>query len=495
MAGEEQKKARQAKIELIRRAQLSTKVDFNELLFDQQRAFVEDPARLKAAVCSRRAGKSEGIAHLLVKEALSQNNVFCAYISLTTAQAKRILWPVLKRLNHRLSLKMKFNENDLTCKLPNGSEIFMVGGSEASELERLRGGKYAGVVIDEAQAFGPFLEMVIDEIILPATMDLQGWIALTGTPNASCAGYFYELTTGRSDAEVSVHHWTAFDNPYIVDKFGNRFFSKWIATEMKKHKWEADNPVYKREWLGQWIRDEEGLVYKIRPFNLISELPAANDWCYVLGIDLGFKDSTAFVVQAYSEERAQVVTVESYKQAGLIPSVVAAHVLRFQERYDFEAIVADTGGFGKGYVEEMKQRYGIPIQAAEKTKKNTYIENLNGDLLAGVLYVIEKDNISLISEANLLQWRADAIGKPGDLARKEDPRFENHSVDAWLYSHRYCRQWLHDNEENPPERGTPEWAKAFNDQLEEEALKSYRKQSANWWEATEEDESSLGFDE
>ena len=81
---EDRSRQRKALIETIRRAETTAKVDFNALLFKQQRDFVEDPARLKAAVCSRRAGKSEGIAHLLLKEALSQKDVLLPYITLTT---------------------------------------------------------------------------------------------------------------------------------------------------------------------------------------------------------------------------------------------------------------------------------------------------------------------------------------------------------------------------------------------------------------------------
>lgn len=489
-------KARRVLQERIRRAESAEKVDLTQLLFPQQLAFVEDPARLKAAVCGRRAGKTEGLAHLMLKEALTYKNSLIPYITLTTMQAKRNMWPALRRLDFRLKLGMKFNENDLTARLPNGSQIFIVGGSEANELERLRGGKYPGVVIDEAQAFGPFLEDVISEIILPATMDYQGWIALTGTPNAACAGYFYRATTGRVDEEVSVHHWTAFDNPNLVDRNGKPFFASWIAETKQKRRWTDDNPTYQREWAGKWVRDEDGLIYRVRPHNLISGLPEeVTDWSYILGLDLGFGDSTAFVVMAYSMDAAQVVAVESYKQSGLIPSVVAAHVERLRDRYDFDAIVADAGGLGKGYVEEMKQRFGLPIQSAEKTKKNAYIEHLNGDLHAGVLSIIEHENQALIGETNLLQWRADAPGKPQDLARREDPRFDNHLCDAFLYGYRYCRQWLFESEEAPPKAGTREYEDARAQSLEAHDEKSYAKAQQPWWETTDEDEADMSLED
>lgn len=486
--------ARRILREVTTRASTANKVDFDSLLFAQQRAFVEDPAKLKAAVCSRRAGKSEGIAHLVLKEMLARKDVLLPYICLTTRQGKQILWPVLRRLNQRLELNLKFNENDLTCRAPNGSQVFIVGGSEASELERLRGPKYPGVVIDEAQAYGPFLRETIKEIIEPATMDYNGWIALTGTPNAACNGYFFDLTNGRTQEKCSTHRWTAADNPFIAD-----VFPEWIASRKKERNWTDSTPTYMREWLGQWVRDEDGLIYRIRPYNLVSSLPDVDDWSYVLGIDLGYADSTAFVVLAYSPTSAKVVVVESYKQSGLIPSAVAAHVEALRERFDFDAIVADSGGLGKGYVEEMKQRFGLPILAAEKQRKHAFIEILNGDLHAGVLEIVEGSNQYLIHEASLLQWREDSIfinsegnknGKPSDQQRKEDPRFDNHLCDAFLYAYRHCRQWMHEPEHNPAAAGTPEWHLAEQEAVERADEEEHRKSTATWWEMSDEDEAN-----
>lgn len=493
--------ARRVLLEKVRRGQNATKVDFHARLFPEQRAFVTDPAKLKAAVCSRRAGKSEGIAHLVLDEMLGRKNVFVPFIALTTAQGKRILWPVLRRIDHELKLGLKFNENDLTCRAPNGSQCFIIGGSEASELERLRGAKYPLVVIDEAQAYGPFLRDVVKQIIEPAIMDFDGVIALTGTPNAGCAGYFYDLTNGRTEEKASVHHWTAYDNPWPIydrgPRKGERVFPDWIARIMKERRWTDQTPAYQREYLGQWVRDEDGLIYRIRPYNLTSVVPDVEDWSYVLGIDLGFADSTAFVVVGYSPTAAKAIVYESYKQSGLIPSAVAAHVEALRERFNFDAIVADSGGLGKGYVEEMKQRFGLPILAAEKQHKHAFIEHLNGDLHANVLQIIEASNQYLIHEASLLQWREDSIylttsgtrnGKPSDQRRKEDPRFDNHLLDAFLYAYRHCRQWMHEPEENPYRENTPEWVMARQEAVEAADEKEHKRASTPWWSLSEEDE-------
>lgn len=454
-------RARRVLAEAKRRTERAEKVDFSALLFPQQLAFVTDQSRHVAACCSRRAGKSEAIGHKLVKVALSRGDVLLPYITLTKQQGKRILWPVLRRLNARYGLNIKFNSNELTATFPNGSQIFIVGGSEEAELERLRGPKYPVAVFDEAQAFGPFLASVIEEIVEPAVMDYDGQIFLTGTPNAACVGTFYEATNGFLP-EYSVHHWTARDNPHLPH------FAEWIEKRKQVKRWTDDDPVYRREWLGEWVKDEDSLVYKVRPFNLVQSLPEADDWVYVLGIDLGYVDSTAFVVMAYSVDTAQAVTVESYKESGLIPSAVAARVSDFEERYSFGRIVADSGGLGKGYVEEMRQRFGMSIEAAEKRNKAAYIDLLNGDLKSGQLFVVEHTNQDLLSEVKLLQWDEDR--------RQPDPRYEDHLADAWLYAWRYCHQFLHESERNAPEPGSIDWWKAEMDRMEAQAEEELRRQ-------------------
>lgn len=496
--------ARRALIAKIRRGQDSTKVDFHARLFPQQRAFVEDPAKLKAAVCSRRAGKSEGVAHLVLNEMLDRGNVSIPFIALTTAQGKRILWPVLRRLDHELKLGLKFNENDLTCKAPNGSEVFIRGGSEASELERLRGGKYPLVVIDEAQSYGPHLRTVIKEIVEPAVMDYDGTIALTGTPNASCSGYFFDLTNGRTEEKASVHRWTAYDNPWPVydrgPRKGERIFPDWIARIFRERNWTDQTPVYQREYLGKWVKDDDSLIYRIRPFNLIKEMPEVDDLSYILGMDFGFVDSTAFCVLAYSVATGRAYVVESYSQAGLIPTAVAAHVEALMERFDFDAMIGDAGGLGKPYVETLKQTMGLNVQAAKKLGKNAHIEFLNGDLLAGVMMIVEPANPYLIHEASLAQWKAsslylDSDGKPtgraNDTRKIEDPSYSNHILDAWLYAHHYCRPYLFEGELNLPLPGTPEYV-----DLQQEAItladeEAHRKASTPWWSLSESDEADL----
>ena len=211
----------------------------------------------------------------------------------------------------------------------------------------------------------------------------------------------------------------------------------------------ATNPVYLREWKGQWIRSEDSLVYKYsEEKNFYNEVPYHEyDFDFVLGVDLGFEDATGFVIGAYSPDLPFFYVVESFKQSKLLPSEIAQKIHEYNDIYNFTSIVADTGGLGKSIVEEMRQRWGLAIRPAEKRNKAAYIELMNSDLAAGNILV---DGMSdLVDEWRLLQWDEDR--------RKEDGRFDNHLSDACLYAWRESRHFTHEEEILPPQRGTKEY--------------------------------------
>src|SRR5437016_2338313 len=115
---------------------------------------------------------------------LDRSDVSCLYIGLTRESAKRIMWKdVLKAINRRHKLGIRFNESELSAKFPNGSVIYLVGAdSNEDERQKLLGQKFVLVVIDEAQAFGIDLRKLVYGVLKPAVADYRGTIVLTGTP-------------------------------------------------------------------------------------------------------------------------------------------------------------------------------------------------------------------------------------------------------------------------------------------------------------------------
>lgn len=482
-----EQEARRVLAEAARRGERLKKFDPAKILFPVQLNFVLDQSKRKAAVCSRRAGKSFSIAVMLILAALKHQDAHCPYITLTRMQGKRILWPALRKLDRTYDLGMKFNLQELSATLPNGSTIFICGANDESEIERLRGIAVPIAVIDEAQAFRPFIRKLIHDILDACTMDLDGQIVLTGTPNAGCVGLFYEATTGdvpqgekdefaseegsENAAGWSVHHWTVLQNCHLGPD--PDYPRRWLAEYKRRNRWTDDHPTYRREWLGEWVRDENALVYKLKHYSIVDKLPEAPDLEYILGVDFGFVDATAYSILAFSELLAEVYVVETLKEEGQIPSAIAARIDKLNRQYDFVSMVGDPGGGGKFVIEEANTRFGLSMQVAEKSGKNAFIDLLNGDLAAGTFKVL-RHCTELIEEVALLQWKDhpdDVLDQDGRVKRNDrripDPRYADHVCDATLYAYREARHFLHENIENLPLEGSKEWWDKEEQRIEE----------------------------
>lgn len=427
-------------------------------LFKAQRVFNADEARYKAALNTRRSGKSHLAAARLLNAAL-EVPCMCPYIALTRESARRIMWPTLLELNDKYKLGADPQESSLTFKVGK-SEIFLVGADQKNFMRKLLGGKYRRAVIDEAQAFGDHLEAMIDDVLTPTLVDLNGDLDLYGTPGLRPSGFFYDITTGAKQG-FSVHKWSILDNPFIPNA------QKFIDEMMANKGWTVDNPTYRREWLGEWVLDLDALLFKFNKIkNTYSEKPKGPAWDRVLGIDYGWHDETAFVVLCYSDQHPHIFVEHAESYSEMIPSMVAKKVHDLIEIYSPVHIVADTGGLGKSITEEMKQRYQLPIEAAEKSEKATNISNLNGDLIDGKLFINARltDLIHELENIPRGDRMIEADGAKCDLA------------DAFLYAYKKARHYTFQQSAAILSQHSEEY---ILERIEEEAK---AKQNEDWWE-------------
>lgn len=425
-------------------------------LFPEQRRFVLDKAKQKAALCSRRAGKSFGLCAQLLLAALSEAGVTCVYIALTRNTAKRILWPELFLANARFGVGGQFNHTELTVRLPNGSEIWLTGASDADDIEKLRGQKYKIVVVDECASFGGFFGSMVEEVIEPALIDQQGSLVLAGTPGAACIGFFYNVT--QRGSTWNTHRWTIMENPHIPHA---RIY---LAQKKKEKAWQDDHPIYLREWCGQWVHSSDSLVYKYDPIrnSIADDLPSCE---YVLGVDLGTNDAFVVSVLGFSVESKEAFIVDEFCQSGMIPDAWEEKIRQLQEQYQPIATVVDAGALGKAIVENF-QSHGLVCEAADKTKKAAYVELLNGELISGKLKI--QKGLKVCDEMRLLQWDPD---RPG----KEDERFANNCCDAALYAFRKCYHWLSPDPVQLPAAGSQEAYAQESARMMERRMRDIRK--------------------
>ena len=166
--------------------------DVLEEAFYAQADFILDPARLKAAFCTRRAAKSYTGGLYLIKEALDYPGCNCLFVGLTRGEAKRIVWKdILKDIDKKYALGMTFNEAELTATLPNGSVIYVTGAdANEEEMEKLLGLKYRLIIIDESQSYSIDQRRMVYGILKPATADLRGTICMLARPATRLSPFF-----------------------------------------------------------------------------------------------------------------------------------------------------------------------------------------------------------------------------------------------------------------------------------------------------------------
>ena len=444
-------KSLQRRIEAFEADVEAEAVDFDlaRVLFREQLPFGVDSSRYQTAVTPRRAGKTYAIDAKLFAVARAKPGCVALYITLSRVNAKRIAWETLKEFNRVFCLGAEVLEGELGMLLPNGSRIYLSGANDRSEVEKFRGLALGLVVVDEAQSFPAYLSQLVDEVLAPALTDYAGTIALVGTPGPVPIGYFYDKC---HSPEWQHHTWSVFDNVHLSRKSG-RSTQSLLEDELKRRGVSAEDPVIQREWFGRWVLDTNSLVFRfdVAGNSRVRTLPATD---FVVGVDLGWDDADAISVLGWNGTSPELDLVHEWVGAKQTISKLLERVRDVHEKYKPLAVVMDTGGLGKKIAEEIQERTGIPIEAADKARKLEHIELLNDALRTRRLFAPRESRFA--SDCQLVEWDKSNPEKP-----KISSRFHSDICDSVLYAYMRAMHWLAVPEKSPPPRiGTPDWHQA-----------------------------------
>lgn len=202
-------------------------------------------ARFRVVPAGRRSGKTENAKRHLVVKALSAKGVpdprFFAGAP-TRDQAKAIYWSDLKAMFPRRLLAEAPRETDLSIKLVNGAEVYVIG---MDKPERIEGRPWDGGILDE---FANMKAGAWGENVRPALSDRRGWCWLIGVPEGR--NHYYDLWKyARSgvDPEWDGFTWHSAD---ILD-----------AAEVEAAKRQLDPLVYEQEYEASFVNFEGRAYY------------------------------------------------------------------------------------------------------------------------------------------------------------------------------------------------------------------------------------------
>ena len=421
--------------------------ELGDVLFQKQLPFGLDTSRWQTAVCTRRAGKTYGIAAKLLDVAKRKPGCVALYVTKSRINAKRIVWDTLKLLNETFALGGEPLEGELCLAMPNSSKIYLSGADHEAEIEKFRGLPIGIALIDEAQLLPSYIRKMVDEVLAPALMDFDGSLVLVGTPGPVPIGYFHECS---HSPKWSHHAWTVFDNPHIERK-SKKTPQALLAEELERRGVTVEDPAIQREWFGRWVLDENSLVFRYDAGRNGRTQLENHHTDFVMGIDLGFDDADAICVLGWSDESPELDLVYELVMAKQTITPLMKQVEAVYERFKPQAVVCDMGGLGKKIAEELQQRTGIPIEAADKQRKLEHIELMNDALRTGRFFAPADSRFA--ADCMLVEWDKTNPEKP-----KISDRFHSDICDAVLYAWRHCQQWLYVPPKRPaPRVNTPEW--------------------------------------
>jgi hypothetical protein len=227
-----------------------------------QLAVILDAAIYIILLCSRRAGKTAGLARKVLLRCLQRSRQNVLYVGLSKPHARKFFWNEIWRpLLLALAIPCKTVEDEMTTTFPNGSIVYVSGTDDVRHIESFLGNRLDLAIVDEAQSSSDAVLVPLITRILPNAllddMNNPGQLILAGTVPDVNAGAFMRVW---NENRYSRHNWNRFDNPYLSDQ------QKALAEYLRANPGlTVDSPVVQREWFGRFVFDSSATAYTYDP--------------------------------------------------------------------------------------------------------------------------------------------------------------------------------------------------------------------------------------
>lgn len=421
--------------------------------YESQAAFVRSTAKRKVLRKTRRAGGTVALARSFLQEAIREPYGNQLYVTTTLKNAKRLIWPTLKKLNAEHGLGGVANETEAFMRfpaLPNEPVIYLGGAKDKDEIAKIRGyeGGLKRAAIDEAQSIrASVFEELVDDVIEPSLLDYDGELDLVGTPAPVCAGYFYETDVGNRAAGWEHFFLDLRDNPYLEKKSGRPVRDQ-LADLLRRRNWTEDNPTFRREYLGQWVTDSDALAlhYDRDRNGCAWQMDPQAGWQYIIAFDIGWSDADAIAVLGWApgERRLRLVREVITRKQGI--TELGNQLKLLYGIFQPLKVVGDMGALGKKIGEELRARWGLPIEAAEKQRKAEHVGLLDDALITGAF--LAPPDSAFAEDCAIVTWDPDKKAKS---ILEFSAAYHSDIIDAVLYGYRMAYHWLESAPATPDE--------------------------------------------
>lgn len=302
---------------------LPTPVTFNEAQWAMVTGL--DESRFFVMIAARRTGKSYGAAILALAKLLEPKQfvtVVAPNFSLSS-----IIWDYVTELIKQLGIEtQKFNQKDKVVQLINGS-VFRLLSAENRDSLIGRGANL--LIVDEAAVIKTDEYFIRD--LRPALSTFRDsrclWIS---TPRGK-GNYLYEYYLRGEDPEFEdwgSARYTWRSNPLLSEK------------DIEEASKSISRAMFAQEYLCEWTTTADQI------YEWLDEEKHLGNWSgerfveVIAGLDIGYRDETAFVVIGFDGER--YIVVDEFVTAESTTSQIADLIQEKMEDWSIDNIYIDS---------------------------------------------------------------------------------------------------------------------------------------------------------
>jgi hypothetical protein len=306
--------------------------DFNP----SQQAMIDglSKKRFWVHISARRTGKSSAAAVLALAKLLEPNQQ--VLVVAPNFNLSSIIWDYTSQLIESFGIETKkYNQKDHVVQLINDSTLRLLSAENRSSLV----GRAANLlIVDEAALISDDEYYTRD--LRPALSTFPDSRALFITTPRGKENYVYEYYQRGQSNEFpewgsGLYPWHA--NPRLKRE------------DIEEAKKALPESIFKQEYYCEWA-SFEGQIYKIDDdkhlLDLTSEqapyriMPGDQRFTFIAGLDMGFRDDTAFVVIATDDEHFFIV--DEYIASEATTSVHAERIKELVDYWGIEQIYIDS---------------------------------------------------------------------------------------------------------------------------------------------------------
>lgn len=376
--------------------------------------------RFVCAALSRRQGKTY-IANIIgqVVALVPGSDILIMSPNYSLSQ---ISWDLQRELIKKNQLETVVdNKKDKIIELTNGSTIRM---GSINQVDSSVGRSYDLIIFDEAA--------LVDgkdafERALRPTLDRPGSRAIfISTPRGKSNWFaeYYERGFDPKFPEWCSIKATYKDNPRMTQNDIDEAKST-MSEALFKQEYEADFNTYE----GQiWNLQDKHIIGN--PLCPIKEIPDRSRLDVIGGLDMGYKDATAFVIVGYDYETETFYILDEYQESEKVTSHYAEQIKKISSRWDPDFIFIDSAAAQTKA--DLAYDYDISTSNAKKS------------LLDGIGYVaslVENDRLYVAPDLPIVLKAFDGYAwdpNPNLIKEKPQHNHASHMADAMryaLYSH------------------------------------------------------------